>query len=180
MMTFSSVQSVRQIPLLIGITTLLLSFTSLANEIPATDNDFARPVKVVQLDIGKGNRERILPGDVRASVRASLSFRVAGQIAEIYVRPGQHVKEGEVLARLDSDLYDQQLEVVKAQFELAKVIFERNSALVEQGVVSRNEYDQSRSDFIVATAALEKAEADVNYTSLLAPYDGIISKARPS
>lgn len=138
--------------------------------------NYARPVKVIQLDIGKGNRERILPGEVRASDRASLSFRVAGQIAKIYVRPGAHVKAGDLLAELDSDLYQQHYEVAKAQYELAKVLFERNKSLVEQGVVSRNDYDQSKSDFTIATAALDKAKTDLTYTKLIAPYDGIISK----
>ena len=142
----------------------------------ARDTPSARPVKVIQLDIGKGNRERVLPAEVRASDKAALSFRVAGQIANIHVRPGANVKTGDVLAELDSDLYQQQYEVAKAQFELAKVLFERNSSLVEQGVVSRNDYDQSKSDFTIATAALDKAKTDLTYTKLVAPYDGVISK----
>jgi len=48
--------------------------------------------------------------------------------------------------------------------------------LVEQGVVSRNDYDQSKSDFTIATAALDKAKTDLTYTKLVAPYDGVISK----
>jgi len=142
----------------------------------ARDTLSARPVKVIQLDIGKGHRERVLPAEVRASDKAALSFRVAGQIAKIHVRPGAHVKTADVLAELDSDLYQQQYEVAKAQFELAKVLFERNSLLVDQGVVSRNDYDQSKSDFTIATAALDKAKTDLTYTKLLAPYDGVISK----
>lgn len=154
------------------------SIASDSNEITVDANaqPFARPVKVIQLDIGKGFRERLLPGEVRAADKASLSFRVAGQIADIYVRPGDHVKAGDLLAKLDSDLYQQQYEVAKAQYELAKVLFERSSSLVEQGVVSRNDFDQSKSDFTIARAALDKAETDLAYTQLKAPYDGMISK----
>ncbi|WP_434931236.1 efflux RND transporter periplasmic adaptor subunit [Shewanella sp. HL-SH5] len=154
------------------------SIASDSNDITIDTNShsFARPVKVIQLDIGKGFRERLLPGEVRAADKASLSFRVAGQIADIYVRPGDHVKAGDLLAKLDSDLYQQQYEVAKAQYELAKVLFERSSSLVEQGVVSRNDFDQSKSDFTIARAALDKAETDLAYTQLKAPYDGMISK----
>ncbi|GIU32054.1 multidrug resistance protein [Shewanella colwelliana] len=135
-----------------------------------------RPVKVTQFVYGQGTRERILPGEVRASDRAVLSFRVAGEIANILVSPGDEVRMGDPLATLDPAIYEQQRAVAKAQFELAKVLFERASNLVEQGVVSRGDFDQSKSEFTVAQAALDKANSDLTYTRLLAPYDGVISK----
>lgn len=169
--------SFSQLLILVMSNLMLISHTVKAENVDAVaETQSARPVKVIQLDIGKGNRERVLPAEVRASDKAALSFRVAGQIAKINVRPGAHVKTGDVLAELDNDLYQQQYEVAKAQYELAKVLFERNSSLVEQGVVSRNDYDQSKSDFTIATAALNKAKTDLTYTKLVAPYDGVISK----
>lgn len=161
--------------LLIGF--LCLSFSlpviSVLSEDPPTH---FRPVKVTPFAYGQGTRERILPGEVRASDRAALSFRVTGEIASILVSPGDEVRMGDPLATLDSAIYEQQREVAKAQFELAKVLFQRASNLVEQGVVSRNDYDQSKSDYTVAQAALDKANSDLAYTRLLAPYDGVISK----
>ncbi|WP_227006607.1 efflux RND transporter periplasmic adaptor subunit [Shewanella donghaensis] len=150
--------------------------SSAADNDAVTHHEVPRPVKVKQIDIGNDFRERFLPGEVRASEKAALSFRVAGEIAEILVRPGDTVEQGQVLARLDGAIYIQQLAVAQAQFELAKVLFERNESLVDQGVVSRNDYDQAKSDFTIAQAALDKAKADVTYTKLLAPYEGIISK----
>lgn len=160
----------------------ILSFSFQASVLRAENQETtgtphnARPVKVMQLDIGRGDRERELPGEVRASDKAALSFRIAGQISHIYVRPGQHVKAGDLLAELDSDLYQQQFEVAKAQYELAKVLFERSGSLVERGVVSRNDHDQSKSDYTIASAALDKATSNLTYTQLKAPYDGVISK----
>ncbi|WP_194944974.1 efflux RND transporter periplasmic adaptor subunit [Shewanella sp. TC10] len=135
-----------------------------------------RPVKVIQVDVGTEYRERFLPGEVKASEKAALSFRVSGEIAEILVRPGDSVEPGDILATLDSDIYQQHLAVAQAQYELAKVLFERNESLVEQGVVSRNDYDQAKSDYTIAQAALDKAKTDVTYTKLRAPYQGVISK----
>lgn len=146
---------------------------SLLLEAPLAD---FRPVKVVQFAYGQGARERVLPGEVRAADRAILSFRVAGEIASILVSPGDEVRMGDTLATLDPAIYEQQRAVANAQFELAKVLFERASNLVEQGVVSRGDYDQSKSEYTVAQAALDKANSDLTYTRLLAPYDGIISK----
>lgn len=141
-----------------------------------TASQTLRPVKVIQLDIAKGDKVRLLPAEVFASEKATLSFRVAGEIAEILVRPGMNVKSGDVLAKLDSELYQQQFEVANAQFALAKVLFERASRLVDQGVVSRNDYDKAKSDYAIATASLDKATANLHYTQLVAPYDGVISK----
>jgi RND family efflux transporter MFP subunit len=135
-----------------------------------------RPVKVMQISLGTGVRERILPAEVRAAARAALSFRVPGQVAVLEVHPGDAVKAGQLLARLDPAIYEQQLEVAKAQFELARLLFERAENLVDQGVVSRSDFDKSQSDLRVAQAALDKANADLAYTRLLAPYDGVISR----
>ncbi|WP_349356714.1 efflux RND transporter periplasmic adaptor subunit [Shewanella jiangmenensis] len=135
-----------------------------------------RPVKLTQISLGDGMSQRLLPGEVRAAERAGLSFRVGGEIQQINVRPGEEVKAGQVLALLDPALYEQQLEVARAQYELARVLYQRNLSLVEQGVVSRNDFDKSKSNHDVAKAALDKAEVELAYTRLLAPYDGVISK----
>ncbi|MBQ4890484.1 MULTISPECIES: efflux RND transporter periplasmic adaptor subunit [Shewanella] len=158
------------------ISSVLLSVAYAEEGSEATSRDIPRPVKVLQVDVGSEYRERFLPGEVKASEKAALSFRVSGEIAEIFVRPGDAVEPGDILATLDSDIYQQHLAMAQAQFELAKVLFERNESLVEQGVVSRNDYDQAKSDFTVAQAALDKAKTDVTYTKLRAPYQGVISK----
>ncbi|NRD72898.1 efflux RND transporter periplasmic adaptor subunit [Shewanella sp. VB17] len=135
-----------------------------------------RPVKVKQVSLDHAFHQRILPGEVSASDRATLSFRVAGEIATINVHPGEDVNAGDLLATLDPAIFEQQLEVAKAQFYLNKVLFERSSNLVEQGVVSRNDFDQSKSDYAIAQAALDKANTELAYTHLYAPYDGVISR----
>ncbi|MFS1424114.1 efflux RND transporter periplasmic adaptor subunit [Shewanella sp. 10N.286.48.B5] len=161
---------------LVALTSPFLAYSTAAEQTTTAASFDPRPVKVLQIDVGSDFRERFLPGEVKASEKAALSFRVAGEIADIFVRPGDAVEPGQVLAQLDGAIYIQQLAVAQAQFELAKVLFERNASLVEQGVVSRNDYDQTKSDYTIAQAALDKAKADVTYTKLLAPYKGIISK----
>ncbi|WP_338591802.1 efflux RND transporter periplasmic adaptor subunit [Shewanella khirikhana] len=147
-----------------------------AASVSASVTQAPRPVKVTQIALADGMSQRLLPAEVRASERAGLSFRVSGEIQDIQVRPGEEVKAGQVLALLDPALYDQQLEVARAQYELARVLYQRNLSLVEQGVVSRNDFDKSKSNHDVAKAALDKAEVELAYTRLLAPYDGVISK----
>lgn len=143
-------------------------------EAPPAGPDF-RPVKVKEILLGGKYQERILPGEVQASDQAVLSFQVAGEIDKILVRPGAEVKRGDVLAQLDDEIYQQQLEVAKAEYNLAKVLYERSAELVKRGVISKNDFDKSKSNYTVATASRDRAQNNYDYTKLYAPYDGLIS-----
>ncbi|MCE2572938.1 efflux RND transporter periplasmic adaptor subunit [Motilimonas eburnea] len=161
--------------LLLVASALLLS--ACAEEAPATANqpEIKRPVKVSQINLADTKRSRTLPGEVQASNRAVMSFQVGGAIAEILVRPGQTVKAGTVLAKLDAALYQQQHDIAQAQYNLAKVLFNRSQELVKRGVISRNDFDKVKRDYSVAQAALDKTNNDLSYTQLVAPYDGIVA-----
>ena len=65
---------------------LFLTACGSENEIESKP-DYPRPVKLMQIQIGDNQKERILPGEVQASEQAILSFRVAGEVNEILVRP---------------------------------------------------------------------------------------------
>ncbi|PSU47747.1 efflux transporter periplasmic adaptor subunit [Photobacterium frigidiphilum] len=140
-----------------------------------SEPDYPRPVKMIQVLIGDGQKERILPGEVQASDQAILSFRVAGEINEILVRPGAQVKAGDLLATIDPAMYEQAYQVAKSQYELARVLYKRSKQLVGKGFISKNDFDKSKSQLATAKSALDKANNDRDYTKLLAPYDGAIS-----
>ena len=139
-----------------------------------TEPDNPRPVKVKQIAIIGEKNIRIIPGEVQASEQAVLSFRVAGEISEILVRPGHKVKAGDLLAILDPAGYEQSLEVSKAEFALSKTLFNRAEQLVKNGFISRNDYDKAKSALATAQATLDKSSNDLRYTKLIAPYDGAI------
>jgi RND family efflux transporter MFP subunit len=140
-----------------------------------TVSDNPRPVKVKQIEIIGQKKIRIIPGEVQASEQAVLSFRVAGEISEILVRPGHKVKAGDLLATLDPEVYEQSLEVSKAEFALSKTLFNRAQQLVKNGFISRNDYDKAKSALATSQATLDKSSNDLRYTKLIAPYDGTIS-----
>lgn len=154
---------------------VLLSACSDNTDTELATPDLPRPVKVRQIAITGEKTTRILPGEVQASEQAILSFRVPGEISEILVRPGDKVKAGDVLATIDPAVYDQSLEISKAQFALSNALFGRSEQLVKKGFVSRNDFDQAKSDLATAQAALDRASNDLSYTQLIAPYDGTIS-----
>lgn len=108
----------------IGIAAVLGGFL-LSSATQGIAGEAPRPVKVSQIALADNMNQRLLPAEVRASERAGLSFRVSGEIMDILVRPGEEVKAGQLLAKLDPALYEQQLAVAKAQYALAKVLYEQ-------------------------------------------------------
>jgi len=119
---------------------------------------------------------RRFPGSVKASERAELSFRVPGQLQEILVREGDTVKKGDLLARLDPTDYQIAVDDREAIFDNAKRNFNRAKALIEDGNISKLDYDRMEAEFRTTRAALKQAKQDLDYTFLRAPFDGSIGR----
>ncbi|KTD81739.1 efflux RND transporter periplasmic adaptor subunit [Legionella waltersii] len=118
----------------------------------------------------------------------SLSFRVSGRILSMDVDEGAHVKEGQVLARLDKDTFIASLKMAKAQLEQATAnqknasrTYKRREQLVDDGAVSKALFDDavamkdsSSAEVSVAKANLEKSQIALNDTEIHAPTHGTI------
>ena len=100
-------------------------------------------------------------GTVRPKVGATISPKVMATILQIPVKPGDAVKAGDVLAQLD----DREM---RAAFERAQTEYNRSQKLLEQGVGTAAEFQNAEERYRVAKAAL-------SYTSITAPYDGIVA-----
>lgn len=85
-----------------------------------------RAVKLVTVGEGQIESAQEYSGDVRARVESRLGFRVAGKITRREVGLGQHVKTGQVLARLDAR--DYQLSADAARAQLASATTQRDLA----------------------------------------------------
>ncbi|RDV28914.1 efflux RND transporter periplasmic adaptor subunit [Alteromonas aestuariivivens] len=141
---------------------------------PATSAPSSRPVKIFTVE-GLGNQAvRNFPGRVQASRRANLSFRLPGVVEEILVREGEFVQQGQVLARLDDTDYRIAMEDRQATFDSAQNNYQRAKELINDGAISRMDYDRLEAEFRTAQAALNQAKADLDHTELRAPFDGNI------
>ena len=102
---------------------------------------------------------------------------------------GSHVREGDVLAEIDTPQVDQQLNQAKATlkqaqaaFDLARVTYQRDKDLLQRRVISKQDFDTAESDFRhkQATvnsdeAAVQRLEALEEFKILKAPFDGIVT-----
>lgn len=130
-----------------------------------------------------------LPGSSEPLTTATLYARVNGYLKARYVDIGDRVEAGQLLAEIDAPDLDAQLNASRAQLDqtraalgIAKVTFEREQRLLEQKVVSKQEYDQSEAAFHQAQANVRTAEANVQnlsvqqgFEKITAPFTGIVT-----
>jgi RND family efflux transporter MFP subunit len=135
-----------------------------------------RPVKLLTVESSSQGALRKFPAEVEANQGSYLSFRVSGQLTSLPVLAGQHVEKGQVLATLDKEDFLLQVKDRTARFDLAKSQLERTQALYQKGIASQAELDNAVANLSVAQSALEKAEQDLDYTHLKAPFSGTVSK----
>jgi multidrug efflux system membrane fusion protein len=118
-----------------------------------------------------------------------MSFRVPGKITERKVRLGDHVRRGEVVARLDPIDAAKQAAAAKAVLDGAehRLVFarqqlERDKAQHEQNLIAVNQYEQTEDAYVAALAGRDQAANQstvasnaLSYTSLVADHDGLIT-----
>lgn len=121
-------------------------------------------------------------GRVRPVTEVKMSPDVSGEIIELNVKEGEYVERGQLLARINPDIYEAALDRVvaslntsranlanararmlqaEAQFINASANYQRNKRLFEQNAISEAEYDTARSQFLVAEADVEGARQSV-------------------
>jgi len=145
-------------------------------EPPATTEAGSRPVKTFVVGGHEFAGKRSFPGRVESTYRADLAFRVQGTVQEILVKEGDLVEPDQLLARLDPTDYEIVLKDRLASFENSERNFQRAAELVEDGYISRLEYDRLAANFKTSEAALAAARQDLAYTELRAPFAGRIAK----
>lgn len=133
-------------------------------------------VKAITLTHGSNGEYREFPGVVEASKDAILAFRVPGQLFKLEVTSGQMVEEGELLAQLDQTDYQIAVDRAQANYDLAKIQFERTEKLLEKNLTSQSGFDGAKAQMQVAKAVLKAAEANFSYTELRAPFSGQVAQ----
>jgi RND family efflux transporter MFP subunit len=148
-----------------------------------------RPVRTVVVKAKPIDDDYQAVGEVRPRYESELSFRVAGKALARLVDVGATVKKGDILARLDTEDYQNRLrsaeaEVTSAEATLVEVqaTESRQSKLLKDGWTPRANYDAALRNLRTAEAKLTSAKANLDltrdqlrYTDLRADFDGVIT-----
>ncbi|HJP60601.1 MAG TPA: efflux RND transporter periplasmic adaptor subunit, partial [Gemmatimonadaceae bacterium] len=127
-------------------------------------------------------------GTLNAVKTIQVGTQVSGQIEAIYADYNDHVRKGQLLARIDPTLQNQAVEEAQAQLERALATmrqvegdYARSKQLFEWKAVTASEFSAVQSNFSVKQAdvksariALERARQNLAYTSIYAPINGVI------
>ena len=142
-------------------------------------------------------------GKIQPEIEVKISSEVSGEIISLNVKEGQVVKKGDLLVKINPDLYTSgykrsvsnlsgtraNLSQADASFKESKSNFDRNKTLFDKGIISKSDWDKAIASYEVAKAAkqnayfnvqsasatVSEAKDNLGRTTIYAPADGTIS-----
>jgi RND family efflux transporter MFP subunit len=146
-------------------------------------------VNVVEPSSAGLSQEIVLPGNTQAFNDTPIYARTNGYLKHWYVDIGTHVKQGQLLADIDTPEVDQQLEQARADLknsqaneQLAQITAARWQNLLKTNSVSKQETDQAVSDLSARQASVDSMTANVHrleqlqsFEKVYAPFAGVIT-----
>jgi RND family efflux transporter MFP subunit len=134
-------------------------------------------------------QEIILPGNVQPFITAPIYSRTNGYLKKWYFDIGAHVKQGQLLAVIETPEVDQQLQqarsnllTAQANLELAAITKDRYQGLLKSNAVSQQDadnavgaYNANKAIVEADKAAVEQFAALVSFEKIYAPFDGVIT-----
>src|SRR6266851_5070649 len=116
-----------------------------------------------------------LPGAIHGFIETQVHAKIAGYLKAIYVDKGDRVKQGQLLALLDSPELDHQTANARANYNFAQVTDKRNQSLRGLAVLPLQEADQSHAQMLEARENLNQLASMQAYKEIRAPFDGIVT-----
>lgn len=171
---------------------LILTLLFLASCEQEVTTESIRPVKTIQVsEISSIDNQIIFPGSLRAFKRADLSFRVDGIIILRDINVGDRATKDEILLQLDPREYEVALQKAKGKVEsyesqikfavndYARMqnIYDKDPGAISQSLLDRKKEtsNQLKAELSIAQGDVDQAADNLSYTSLKAPFDGIIA-----
>ncbi len=142
-------------------------------------------------------------GEVRPRRYVNIGPNVSGRIVELRVREGDAVKKGQILARIESERYEAgerqsvaavaaaqaELHHAEADLDASRLVFERNTRMRDEKLISQQAYDQAEAQFKMKTAAVDAAgrrvsqlqaqldstRDELHKTTVYSPMDGVVT-----
>src|SRR3989475_10227337 len=137
-----------------------------------------------------GEEDLVLPGTMQAYVESPIYARTSGYLKKWYRDIGSRVRQGELLADIDTPEVDQQLmqaradlNTAKANARLSEITATRYGELIKTDGVSKQEVDNATGDFEAKKAIVQSSEANVrrleeleSFKHIYAPFSGVITR----
>lgn len=166
--------------LVVGATLLALSGCARSNvsasEMGRVGEDaerlLVRTIEVEQSDFSEYGRYF---GEVRSITQATLVATAGGTVQQLNARPGDPVRRGESLARIDADRLTAAWETAVLAERLAEEAYQRERSFKDQGITSQQRVDQAHLDWLRSRSARIDAETARGGALAVSPLDGIVT-----
>lgn len=162
---------------------LLLLTACGSRDEPATSVVSAAPQTMIQAAVLQIKTAQVpirveVTGQVTPIFQAVLSSRIQGTIDKLLVREGTPVVKGQTLIQLDNRDVQADLARASAEVENARTQLQRMNALLKDQAVSKQEMENASRAFKVAEANRKAVLAQLSYTVVKAPFDGVITEKK--
>jgi len=171
---------------------LTICFLTACSQYVIPPDKVLRPVEVIELHPESFYSQKQFSGILQSTEKSKLSFRVPGMIEQIFVKEGEKVKKGQLLARLDPHDFEVKLselrarnDEAKAAYDLAEIELTRVKQATDDDAIAKINLDRAISGYKRSEAMLDvmqkniqKAQDALSYTELKAPFDGVIALQR--
>lgn len=196
--------SKKKIYLLVGLTVTLIVVALLlkSNGIIGSNTE-SKEVETAKVDEITIIETVSATGKIQPEIEVKISSEVSGEIIDLPIKEGQVVKKGDLLVKINPDLYTSGynrtvsnlsgtragLNQADASFKEAKANYDRNKTLFDKGIISKSDWDKVIASFEgakankesayynvqSANATVKEAKDNLGRTTIYAPADGTIS-----
>ena len=115
-----------------------------------------------------------LQGSVDTKKNIVVTPEMSGILKQVFVKEGQRVSKGQILARIDDGGMSQQLAQLQIQSDLAKTTYERQKRLWDQKIGSELEFLQRKSAYEAQQQAVNQLQTQIGKTAVRAPFSGVV------
>jgi RND family efflux transporter MFP subunit len=131
-------------------------------------------------------------GRLAPNREVTLAAEVSGVVASYHADIGDHIKEGQILLRMDSTDYrlalreaQAGLAIAESRLDLAKKVYERATSLLPRKVITPDDFDKAEADYLAAGASMNRAAVLVDIatqrldkTRIRSPFDALVAERR--
>jgi len=157
-----------------------LEIKNLEEEIELLDSGFNKKnyvyISTISPDVNKFFHKVKLRGTVFSRSNVLLNPEIIGRLKRIYVKEGDSVIKGQILAEINADVLNNSILEIETNLELFKVIYERQKNLWENNIGSEIEYLKSKSNYDALLKRFKTNKIQLLKYKIVSPFNGMIDK----
>ncbi len=140
------------------------------------DNDETVPVQQKVMELEHFSHYFEATGNVKAVYEAYISPQINGQITGVFVKEGETIKKGQLLAKLNTEITDNTIQEVKTSLDLATTVYNKQKELWDKNIGSEIDYLRAKNSKEALESKLKTLQAQKDMATLKSPINGIVEQ----